>query len=76
MERSNDDNTIQNGDMKDIRNCRPISLLSHMYKTVHTDNTKRMEKVLDKNQPRQQAGFRKVTKSSVIFKQVIYSILF
>ena len=59
MERSQDDNTAQKGDMRDIKNYRPISLLSHMYKLFTRILQERMERVLDQNQPRQQAGFRK-----------------
>ena len=48
--------------MKDIKNYRPISLislLSHMYKLFTQMLQKRLEKVLDENQPGEQAGFRK-----------------
>ena len=60
MERSQDDNTTQKGDMRDIRNYRTISLLSHTCKLFTRILQKRMEKVLDENQQREQAGFRKV----------------
>ena len=59
MERSQDDNTAQKGDMRDIKNYRPISLLSNMYKLFIRILQKRKEWVLDENQPREQAGFRK-----------------
>ena len=59
MERSQDDNTTQKGDMKDIKNYRPISQLSHMYKLFTWILQKRMEKVLDEKQPREETGFRK-----------------
>ena len=47
------------GDRRDIKNYRPISLLSHMYKLFTRVLQKRMENILDANQPREQAGFRK-----------------
>ena len=59
MERSQDDNTAQKGDMRDIKNYRPISLLSHMYKMFTRIIQKRMERFLDENQPREQVGFKK-----------------
>ena len=53
---------------KDIKNYRPICLLSNMYKLFTHKNhnkpstvnvvTTRLEKKLDENQPREQAGFR------------------
>ena len=59
MEGSQDDNTTQEGDMRDIKCYRPISLLTHMYKLFTRILQKRMEKVLDKNRSGEQAGFRK-----------------
>ena len=47
------------GDRKDIKNYRPISLISHMYKLFSRVLQKRLDTILDENQPRQQAAFRK-----------------
>lgn len=47
------------GDIKDINNYRPISLLSHTGKLFNKIILKRMEATLDYNQTREQAGFRK-----------------
>ncbi|GFR95949.1 RNA-directed DNA polymerase (Reverse transcriptase) domain containing protein [Elysia marginata] len=47
------------GDPGDIANYRPISLLSHSCKIFTRLIQKRMERILDENQPRDQAGFRK-----------------
>ncbi|GFO50552.1 RNA-directed DNA polymerase (reverse transcriptase) domain containing protein [Plakobranchus ocellatus] len=47
------------GDPGDIKNYRPISLLSLSYKLFTRLLQKRMERILDENQPRDQAGFRK-----------------
>ena len=47
------------GDPDDIKNYRPISLLAHSYKLFTRLLQKRMEEVIDRNQPREQAGFRK-----------------
>ena len=45
--------------MRDIKNYRPIGLLSHMCKYFTKILHKRMERVLNENQPREQAGFRR-----------------
>jgi len=45
------------GDMKDIKNYRPISLLPHLYKVFSRVILARVEKDLDDKQPREQAGF-------------------
>src|SRR5271156_4343369 len=47
------------GDIKDINNYRPISLLSHIGKLFSKIILSRMETTLDYNQLREQAGFRK-----------------
>ena len=47
------------GDMEDVKDYRPISLLSHMYTLFTRILQIQMEKILDGNQPREQAGFRK-----------------
>ena len=57
--------------MRGITNYRPISLLSHMYKLFTRILPQRMEKVLDENQPREQAGFRKKGYSTVDYLQTI-----
>ena len=46
------------GDVKDISNYRPISLLSHMSKLFTKVIKNRIERQLDENQAREQAGFR------------------
>ena len=43
---------------KDLKNYRPICLLSNIYKVLIQILTKRLEKTLDENQPLEQAGFR------------------
>ena len=59
MERGENDYITQKGERRDIKNYRPVSLLSHKYKLFTRAIQNRMEKVLDENQPREQAGFRK-----------------
>ena len=46
------------GDNRNLKNYRPISLLSNVYKLFTKIMTKRLEKQLDENQPIEQAGFR------------------
>ncbi|EYC04314.1 hypothetical protein Y032_0088g2137 [Ancylostoma ceylanicum] len=47
------------GDPSQLKNYRPISLLSVLYKLLTKVISKRVERVLDAEQPREQAGFRK-----------------
>ena len=49
---------FKKGNRKDIKNYRPIGLLSNMYKLFTKSITTRLEKKRDENQPREQAGFR------------------
>ena len=58
MERGENYYITQKGERRDIKNYRPVSLLSHTYKLFTRAIHNRMEKVLDENQPREQAGFR------------------
>ena len=48
---------FKKGDPKDIKNYRPISLLSHSYNIFTRLLQTRIERTLDENQPREQAGF-------------------
>ena len=50
---------FKKGDPQDIKNYWPISLLSHSYKIFTRLLQTRIERTLDENQPRAQAGFRK-----------------
>ena len=49
---------FKKGNTKYIKNYRHICLLSNMYKLFAKIITTRLEKKLDENQPREQAGFR------------------
>lgn len=47
------------GDKSDINNYRPVSLMSNIYKVFSKLILGRITKVIEENQPREQAGFRK-----------------
>ena len=47
------------GCQKQVKNYRPITLLSHLSKTLAKIIQRRIQWTLDRNQPREQAGFRK-----------------
>ena len=49
---------FKKGNHKDVKNYRPICLLSNIYKVLSKALTKRLEKTLDENQPRELAGFK------------------
>ncbi|CAH2098346.1 unnamed protein product [Euphydryas editha] len=46
------------GDKEEIGNYRPISLMSNIYKVFSRIILSRITRVLDENQPKEQAGFR------------------
>ncbi len=46
------------GDAKGLKNYRPISLLSHVYKLFTKVITNRLTTTLNENQPQEQGGFR------------------
>ena len=46
------------GDNRDLKNYRPISLLSNIYKVFTKIFTFRLTRVLDENKPIEQVGFR------------------
>ena len=50
---------FKKGNRKDIKNYKPICLLSNMFKLFTKIITTRLDKKLDENQPREQAGFRR-----------------
>jgi Reverse transcriptase (RNA-dependent DNA polymerase) len=50
---------FKKGDRKDIRNYRPISITSHMYKLFMRVLLNRLDEIIDKKQDVNQAGFRK-----------------
>ena len=54
----------EKGDPKDIKNYRQRSILSHSYPTFTRLLKTRIERTLDENQPREQAGFRNVYSTS------------
>ena len=49
---------FKKGNQNDIKNYRPICLLSNIHKLFTKILTARLEKILDDNQPREQARFR------------------
>ena len=49
---------FKKGNKKDLKNYRPMCLLLNIYKVLMKVLMQRLEKTLDENQPREQAGFR------------------
>ena len=49
---------FKKGNKKDLKNYKPMCLLSNIYKILTKVLTERLEKTLGDNQPREQAGFR------------------
>ena len=49
---------FKKGNQKDIKNYKPICLLSNIYKLFTKILTARLERIPDDNQPREQSGFR------------------
>ena len=50
---------FKKGNIEDIQNYRPICLLSHLYKIMTKVILNRIQRSLDENNRREQAGFRK-----------------
>ena len=50
---------FKKGNKKDLKNYRQICLLSNIYNVLTKVLTKRLQKTLDENQPREQAGLRR-----------------
>ena len=59
MEESEDKSDLQEGDVEDVSNYRPICSLPAMYKLFSTIMYGRLYPILDQNQAEDQAGFRK-----------------
>ena len=49
---------FKKGDKADIKNYRPVSILSHVYKIVTKVLRNRPKTELDEQQPREHAGFK------------------
>ena len=58
VEESQDGDNLQEGNKKDLKIFRSICLLSNIYKVLTKVLMKGLEKTLDENQPREQAGFK------------------